>query len=91
MVPIRQLTDPNSPFARILNNQLLKMPERDLQAIETGLTGTKNHGSIDDQDTMMADMPSADDPQDSSSLATTYGRATVMPDDESDGMSNRER
>lgn len=92
MFPIRQLTDPNSPFARMLNNQLLKMSDRDLQALETGLqAGTKTEpGPSDDQDMMMGDMPSADDPQDSSSPAT-FGRATVMPDDYTDEMSHRER
>lgn len=84
MVPIRQLVDPNSALARILNNQLLKMSEQDLQAIETGLTGTKTKPVISsDQDMMMGDMPSADDPQDSSSPATMFERVTMMTDRES--------
>ncbi|XP_008189870.1 uncharacterized protein LOC103311860 isoform X2 [Acyrthosiphon pisum] len=84
MVPVRQLMDPNSPFARILNNQLLKMSERDLQAIETGLTGTKTKPvSSGDPEMMMGDMPSEDDSQDSSSPATMFERATVMTDRES--------
>lgn len=95
MVPIRQLSDPNSAFAQMLNNQLLKMSERDLQALETGLAGTKTEPEPSDaQDMMMGDMPSADsadDPQDSSSPATTFGRGTVMPDDYTDEMSHRER
>lgn len=92
MVPVRQLTDPNSAFARMLSNQLFKMSEQDLKALETGLAGTKTKpDSSDDQDMMMGDMPSADDPQDSSSPATTFGRATVMPDDYTDEMSHRER
>jgi len=83
MVPIRQLVDPNSALARILNNQLLKMSEQDLQAIETGLTGTKTKPVISsDQDMMMGDMPSADDPQDSSSPATMFERVTMMTDRE---------
>jgi len=83
MVPVRQLTDPNSAFVRILNNHLLKISEQELQAIETGLTGTKTEtSSNDDQDMMMGDMPSADDLQDSSSPATMFERVTVMTDRE---------
>jgi len=74
----------------MLSSQLLKMSEQDLKALETGLSGTKTNSDVD-QDMMMGDMPSADDPQDSSSPATTFGRATVMPDDYTDEMSHRER
>ncbi|XP_003240932.1 uncharacterized protein LOC100575681 [Acyrthosiphon pisum] len=83
MVPIHQLTDPNSAFALILNNQLLKISEQDLQAIETGLTGIKTEtASNDDQGMMTGDM---------SSPATTFERATVMPRNYSDEMSRREK
>jgi len=74
MVPIRQLMDPNSAFARILNNQLLKMQsEQELQAVETGLTETKTKPVFSgDPEMMMGDMPSADDSQDSSSPTTLF-------------------
>ncbi|XP_025199896.1 uncharacterized protein LOC112597873 isoform X2 [Melanaphis sacchari] len=90
MVPVRVLTDPDSSFGKILRNQLRTMSDHDLSVLESSLqTGTKTDRSEDD-DVMMGDMPSADDPQDSSSPATSLGLATVTPDDYTDEMLRRE-
>jgi len=91
-IPIRQLTDPNSAFDRILNNQRLTMSEQDQQAIETEPNETIiEDGPNYNQEMMMGDMPSADNPQDSSLPATTFVLATVIPDNYSDVMSHDEK
>ncbi|XP_027844588.1 uncharacterized protein LOC114125230 isoform X2 [Aphis gossypii] len=91
MVPARVLTDPESPFGKMLRDRLRTMSDHDLSVLESNLqTGTKTTDHLEDQDMMMGDMPSVDDPQDSSSPAPSLGLVTVTPDDYTDEFSRRE-
>lgn len=92
MVPVRVLTDPESSVGKMLRDRLRTMSDHDLSVLESNLqTGTKTADHLEDQDMMMGDMPSVDDPQDSSSPAPSLGLVTVTPDDYTDEFSRRER
>ncbi|XP_026809338.1 uncharacterized protein LOC113551344 isoform X2 [Rhopalosiphum maidis] len=79
MVPNRILADPDSSFGKMLRDRLRTMSDKDLTVLQSNMQ-TAIKTDPNDDDMMMGDMPSADDPQDSSSPASPLGLVTVTPD-----------
>lgn len=91
MVPNRILADPDSSFGKMLRDRLRTMSDKDLTVLQSNMQ-TAIKTNLNDDDMMMGDMPSADDPQDSSSPVSPLGLVTVTPDmDYTDDLLRRQR
>lgn len=98
-VPVRMLTDTDSPFGQVMRGWLNSMPDSDLSVLESGLssgTGTGTGTGLDEE-MMMGDMPSMDansgqlEPQSSSPANLPLSQVTLLPDDSDVVLATRER